>query len=284
MGVQFPTVAVGIGPFGAKVVERLTDSLDHEEPLLAVIQCEPKQVHEHLSAALHPLLEAGRTRHNLTEPRLDLMAFALGMQGDDDALAQACQQAATVVGESYGALFPPGKPPEERTAGMQLVIIVPPMTSSTTAALQRRLEILERWAASAPPYPLLTRIWLLSTHTRAGTLSVDDAVSSSAAFAIGLMGSGLRDDDMVAARLSHHSNREGLFSFFSAASLDLPKARLRQYSTERVIHDGMATLVTRVEKEVDPGVALSAVSAMRHEDWLAPFIDGEPASPHVAGR
>ena len=130
MAVQFPTVAIGIGPFGAKVAARLNDSLDHEEPLLAVIQCDHLQVREHLSTALHPLLEAGRTRHNLTEPRLDLMAFALGMQGDDHALVHACQQAAQVVGESYGALFPPGKPPEERTAGLQLVIIVPPMTST----------------------------------------------------------------------------------------------------------------------------------------------------------
>jgi hypothetical protein len=277
VGVQYPTVAIGIGPFGGKVVDRLTDSLDSEEPLLAVVRCEPDQLQSHLSEALHPLLEAGRTRHNLAEPRLDLMAFALGMQGGDDALVLACEQAARVVGQSYGALFPPNKPPGQRTAGLQLVIIVPPLTSAAAAPLQRRLAALEKWAADDPPYPLLTRIWLLSTHTRSGTLSVDDAISSASAFGIALMGSGLRAEDMIAARMSHHSHGEGLFSFFSAASLDLPKARLRQYSTERVIYDGMAALVTRVEEEVDPGVALSAVSALRHDEWLVPFVDGEPA-------
>ncbi len=277
MGVQYPTVAIGIGPFGGKVVDRLTDSLDSEEPLLAVVRCEPGEVKASLSNALHPLLEAGRTQQNLDEPRLDLMAYALGMQGDDDALVIACQQAAEVVGQSYGALFPPNKPPGERTAGMQLIIIVPPLTSAAAAPLQRRLAALERWASESPPYPLLTRIWLLSTHTRAGTLSVDDAIASASAFGIALIGSGLRAEDMVTARMSHHGGGEGLFSFFSAASLDLPKARLRQYSTERVIHDGMAALVTRVEEEVDPGVALSTVSALRHDEWLAPFVDGEPA-------
>ena len=277
MGVLYPTVALGIGPFGAKVVGRLTNSLDQEEPLLAVVNCEPNQVHQQLNGALHPLLEAGRTRQNLAEPRLDLMAFAMGTEGNDNALVMACQQAAKVVGESYGALFPPGKPPEERTAGLQLIVIVPPMTSAAAVPLQRRLGALERWAGANPPYPLLTRVWLLSTHTRSGTLSSDDAISSAAAFGIALMGSGLRTEDMVAARMSHHESGEGLFSFFSAASLDLPKARLRRYSTERVIHAGMATLLTRVEEEVDPGVALSAVSVLRHDEWLSPFVDGEPA-------
>ena len=120
-------------------------------------------------------------------------------------------------------------------------------------------------------------MWLLSTHSRSGTLSADDAIASAAAFGIALVGSGLREEDMIAARMSHHPHGEGLFSFFSAASLDLPKARLRRYATERVIYDGMATLVTRVEKEVDPGVALPAVSTLRHEQWLTPFVDGEAA-------
>lgn len=280
MGVVYPTVALGVGDIGIETVDRLTASLDSEEPLLSVLRCQAAAtVGEQLGGALQSLLEAGRNAAHLSEPRLDLFCFADGWSQRSEELITTCRLASEVIGQRFGALFPADRPPRQRTAGLHLVLLVPPLTGPDAMGMLRRMRKLEQWAETQQTaYPLLSRVWLLSTHTQAGVLSKSDAIASAAAFGISLIGSGLREEDAVAARINHHdSDRDGLFSFFSAASLDLPKARLRAYAAERAVYDATAQLVSRVEQEVDPGVAINAITPLRYETWLEPFISGEPA-------
>lgn len=279
MGVVYPTVALGVGNLGSEVVDRLSASLDSEEPLLSILTCrDASQVGQQLSGTLQLLLEAGRNDGHLSEPRLDILAFADGWSQSSEQLITACRQASRVIGERYSSMFPADRPPHQRTAALHLVLVVPPLTGQDALGMLRRLRNLEKWAEDEQDaYPLLSRVWLLSTHTQAGVLSKADTVASAAAFGIALTGSGLREEDAVAARMSHHPEGEGLFAFFSAASLDLPKARLRSYAAERAVYDATAQLVSRVEQEVDPSVAINSITPLRHEQWLEPFTSGEPA-------
>lgn len=280
MGVVYPTVAMGIGAFGVDIVDRLTASLDSEEPLLSAMRCaDVHQVERKLSAELQTLLEAGRNSAHITNPRLDIFAFVDGWSQSDDSLIAACRQCSDVIGQQFGAMFPANRPPEQRTAGLHLVLVVPPLLGTAATDVLRRLRALEKWAESGEPaYPILSRVWLLSTHTQAGVLSKEDAIRSAAAFGIALLGSGLRENETVAHRMHHLNDDEGLFAFFSAASLDLPKALLREYASERAIYDATSTLVARIEQKVDPSVAINSISPLRHEQWLEPFTTGEPAN------
>ncbi len=276
--VVYPTVTLGVAGFGGRVVQRMQDALDRDEPMLRSVSCDAAEVGTQLHASLDTLLRAGTLgTTQLTEPRLDLMAFMLGLHGDPGDIVGVCDQAARVVGERYGALFPANRPPEQRTAVLHLVVVVPPMTASSFGDVLGRLQALERWAADSPPYPLLSRVWLLSIHSRAGVLSAEDAERSCAAFGVAMLGSGAREDDAVGHRLAPHRHGEGLFSFLSAASLTLPRERLRRYASTRAVYDGLSTLVTRVEQEADPTIALGAVNSLRHENWVEPFADGEAA-------
>ena len=275
--VVYPTVALGISDFGSRVIQRLGDSLDRDEPLLRTASCLPEDLGTTLHRTADPLLHAGGLGGELVEPRLDLMAFALGLHGERDDLVRACDQAAQVVGKNYGALFPWDRPPEQRTATLHLVLVVPPMVASSFGEMAERLRAIEAWAADDPPYPLLSRVWLLSLHSRTGTLSAEDAERSCAAFGIALLGSGLRQEETISHRMAPHSHGEGLFSFLSAASLTLPRERLRAYAASRSVYDGLSKLVSRVEEEADPTVALGAVNALRHDGWIEPFADGEAA-------
>ncbi len=275
--VVYPTVAIGVAGFGGRVVGRIRDSLDRDEPLLRTVRCPAAEVGSELHSTLGSLLQVGQLGGDLTEPRLDLMAFAQGLHGDPDDLARVCDQAARVVGEHYGAMFPADRPPEQRTAVLHLVVAVPPMTAQRFDGMLARLRTVEAWAEGSPPYPLLGRVWLLSLHTRAGELSGKDVERGCAAFGIALLGSGLRDEEVVSQRMAAHRHGEGLFGFLSAASLSLPREKLRGYAATRAVYDGLSTLVTRVEKEADPTVALGAVNALRHDGWIESFEDGEAA-------
>ena len=85
------------------MVGRIRDSLDRDEPLLRTVRCPAAEVGSELHSTLGSLLQVGQLGGDLTEPRLDLMAFAQGLHGDPDDLARVCDQAARVVGEHYGA-------------------------------------------------------------------------------------------------------------------------------------------------------------------------------------
>jgi hypothetical protein len=103
-------------------------------------------------------------------------------------------------------------------------------------------------------------------------------VSSCASFALGMVASGLRTEDEVSRRMAHPARDEGLVGFVSLASVELPESRLRSYGAARAAYDGLGVLVERVQQPVtDATLALGAVSALQHERWLAPFVEGQAA-------
>ena len=105
-------VLVGLGKFGHEVVDRVLHSLDGGSPLLGVLRCEAGGVAAGLQPLLEELLRAGRGDGERRDPRLDVFLFAGALQGGEGDLLNACEQAARLVAEGYGAIFPADRPPE----------------------------------------------------------------------------------------------------------------------------------------------------------------------------
>jgi hypothetical protein len=276
--VVYPTVLVGLGKFGHEVVDRVLHSLDGSAPLLGVLRCEAGGVGAGLQPLLEELLRAGRGDGERRDPRLDVLVFAGALQGGDEDLLTACEQAARLVAEGYGAIFPPDRPPEQRAAGLHLVVQVPALSHPRASVALERLAAVEGWARSRSASSLLSRMWLVSQQTSAGTLSSGEMVASCAAFAMALVGSGLRTEDAVARRLAHPARGEGSVGFVSVVSAEVPESRVTDYAAARAAYDGLGTLVTRMEQvKVDPALAQGAVAALQHDRWLAPLNEGEAA-------
>jgi hypothetical protein len=276
--VSYPTVLLGLGRFGHEVIGRTLQSLEASSPLLGVLRCEPSGVAAGLQPLLEDLLRAGRGSGERRDQRLDVIAFIAALQGGDQDLLIACEQAARLLAEGYGAMFPPDRPPEQRTATLHLVVQVPALSNPRASVALARLAALESWARARPVFPLLARIWLVSQQTAAGTLTSEEMVSSCASFALGMVASGLRTEDEVSRRMAHPARDEGLMGFVSLASVELPESRLRAYAAARAAYDGLGVLVDRVQQPVaDPTLAMGAVSALQHDRWLAPFVEGQAA-------
>ena len=245
---------------------------------MKVLRCEPSGVATGLQPLLEDLLRAGRGSGERRDQRLDVMAFAAALQGGEEDLLVACEQAARLLAEGYGAIFPPDRPPEQRTATLHLVVQVPALSNPRASVALARLAALESWARARPAFSLLARIWIVSQQTAAGTLTSEEMVSTCASFALGMLASGLRTEDEVSRRMAHPSRDEGLVSFVSLASVELPESRLRTYAAARAAHDGLGVLVARVQEPVtDATLAQGAISALQHERWLAPFVEGQAA-------
>ncbi len=276
--VSYPTVLLGLGRFGQEVLGRVLQSLDVSSPLLGVLRCEPSGVASGLQPLLEELLRVGRGSSERRDQRLDLVAFAAALQGDESDLLTACEQAARLLAEGYGTMFPPERPPEQRTATLHLVVQVPALSHPRATVAFSRLAALESWARARPVFPLLARIWLVSQQTAAGTLTSEELVSTCASFALGMVASGLRTEDEVSRRMAHPVRDEGLVGFLSVASVELPESRLRAYAAARAAYDGLGALVERVQQPVtDATLAQGAISALQHERWLEPFTEGEAA-------
>ncbi|WNG45583.1 hypothetical protein F0U60_16860 [Archangium minus] len=276
--VSYPTVLLGLGRFGQEVIGRALQSLEASSPLLGVLRCEPSGVAAGLQPLLEDLLRAGRGSGERRDQRLDLIAFAAALQGGDQDLLVACDQAARLLAEGYGAMFPPDRPPEQRTATLHLVVQVPALSNPRASVALARLAALESWARARPVFPLLARIWVVSQQTAAGTLTSEEMVSTCASFALGMVASGLRTEDEVSRRLAHPARDEGLVGFVSLASVELPESRLRAYAAARAAYDGLGVLVERVQEPgTDATLAMGAVSALQWDRWLSPFVEGQAA-------
>lgn len=276
--VSYPTVLLGLGRFGHEVIGRALQSLEASSPLLGVLRCEPSGVAAGLQPLLEDLLRAGRGSGERRDQRLDVIAFAAALQGGEEDLLVACEQAARLLAEGYGAMFPPDRPPEQRTATFHLVVQVPALSNPRASVALARLAALESWARARPVFPLLARIWVVSQQTAAGTLTSEEMVSTCASFALGMVASGLRTEDEVSRRMAHPARDEGLVGFVSLASVELPESRLRSYAAARAAYDGLGVLVERVQQPVaDATLAMGAISALHHDRWLAPFVEGQAA-------
>lgn len=275
--VVHPTVVLGLDGFGRRVCARLRQATRGDDDLLRIVECAPADLTRRLREVLDELLQAGRVQGDLRQQRLDMVLFADPLSGGDDDLRQQLHQCAELVGREYSALFPPGRPPEQRNAALHLIARMPPMGPGVEAA--KATSRLDRVREVGGAYPLLARVWLTSEHTTAGTLSETSLVAGCAAFVLATFASGLRDSsDPISRRLAHLAPGEPRFAFLSIASLDLPEGRLRDYAIARAAYDGLRTLVRRVERPADRSAADSvSLTTIDLDGLLSPFTEGATA-------
>ena len=283
MNVLHPTVVMGLGPFGAQVSGYIRDRLQTGGQLAICDAAGPHQVARALEEAAAPLLVAGREGAS-GRPRLDIFMVCLALDHDDDLWLQQSVQAATrLISTRYGALF--SRAEGQRGATLHLVVVAAPLRSRPGAQALLRLRPVEEWARDPSTFPLLARVWIMSPATSAGTLTPDDVIRSCGAFGIGLFGAGLRNDQAIASRIEHRAG--GLFGFFSVACVDLPRCRLRSYAAVGAVHEGLATLVDRVEQGADIAMARQRVAALASDSWARPFTRDGAAGQRclqLAGR
>lgn len=273
--VASPTVLVGVDALGHAVLDRVTRSLSEDEPSVRYLRGPLDAIDGQLVGALEELLRAGRTAGDERQVRLDVYVFVEVNALGEGELAALCQRLVGVVSERYGVMFPPDLPPGQRNAALHLVAVVPALAGQPEAQQAvRRLAEVDAWARRAA-HPMLARVWLLSRHTIAGTLSDDGLIASCASFAVASVEQ--RQAPQVSARLAH-LEEEGRFGLLSVASLEVPEAGLRRYARERSAYDGLSTLVGRVTRQVsDPTVADQAVSVAEQNVWFVPFDEGDVA-------
>lgn len=282
MNVLHPTVVMGLGSFGGRVTQYVRDRLGTGEQL-AICDAPFNQTGPLLEKAAGPLLIAGRSGA-AGALHLDVVAVCMAMDDEDSSsLLEACRQATDLVAGRYGALF--SRHQGERGATLHLVVVTPPLRTPAGEEALRRLWPVQQWRTDPATFPLLAKVWILSASTRGGLLTPEDVVRSCGAFTIGLFGAGVRAETTIASRVEHQSG--GLFGFFAAASVDLPRCRLRRYASVGAVHEGMATLVGRVEQAADNAMARQRVAALGSEGWVQPFTqDGVIGQRclQVAGR
>jgi hypothetical protein len=271
--VATPSILVGVDPLGRAVLDRVARSLSEDEPSVRYLRGPIDALEAQLVKALDELLQAGRVAGDDRQVRLDLFVFCEVNALPEGGLVALCQRLVGVVNGRYAVMFPPDLPPGQRNAALHLVAVVPALGGQPEAQQAiARLADLDRWSRQAPT---LARVWLLSRHTIAGTLSEDGLIASCAAFAVA--GVELRQAPQVSQRLAH-LDEDGRFGLLSVASLEVPEAGLRRYARERAAHDGFVSLVGRVTRQVsDPTLADQAVAAAEQHLWFAPFDEGEVA-------
>lgn len=268
-----PSILIGIDPLGRSVLDRVARSLSEDDPSVRYLRGPLDALEAQLVAALDELLQAGRVVGDDRQVRLDLFAFCEVNALAEGELVGLCQRLVGVVNGRYAVMFPPDLPPGQRNAALHLVAVVPALGGQPEAQLAvRRLAELDAWSRQAP---MLARVWLLSRHTIAGTLSEDGLVASCASFAVASVE--LRQAPQVSQRLAH-LEEEGRFGLLSVASLEVPEAGLRRYARERAAYDGFSSLVARATRQVsDPTLADQAVAAAEQHLWFVPFDEGDVA-------
>lgn len=268
-----PSILVGIDPLGRAVLDRVARSLSEDDPSVRYLRGPLDGVEEQLVAALDELLKAGRVAGEDRQVRLDIFVFCEVNALAEGELTALCRHLIGVVNGRYAVMFPPDLPPGQRNAALHLVAVVPALGGQPEAQQAvRRLAELDAWSRGAP---MLARVWLLSRHTIAGTLSEDGLIASCAAFAVA--GIELRQSPQVSLRLAHLDD-DGRFGLLSVASLEVPEAGLRRYARERAAYDGLAALVVRTTRQVsDFALADQAIAAAEQHLWFSPFEEGEVA-------
>ena len=265
------TVILGLGELGRHVLDRVAQMLT-ERDAVRFLACPADEIAARLDPLLDELLRAGKASSG--HPRLDVFAFADVLEIRGGELRRLCAEVAQLVGGRYAVLFPSGLPPEQRMAALHIVAVVPALTPSREAAeAMQRMTDLDQWMSAPGQYPLISRVWLVSRHTTAGTITEESLATSCAAFVSALVE--LRDEPRIAERVRHLPSTEGRIAFFSVASLDAPEGRIRRYAGARAAFDAVSTLVARVTRQVsDPALGDQAVAGLEYDRWLTAFDDG----------
>lgn len=268
-----PSILVGVDPLGRAVLDRVARSLSEDEPSVRYLRGPLDALEEQLVGALEELLKAGRVAGDERQVRLDVHLFCEVNALAEGELVALCQRIVGVVQGRYAVMFPPDLPPGQRNAALHLVAVVPALGGQPEAQQAIwRLAALDAWSRQSS---MLSRVWLLSRQTVAGTLGADGLIASCAAFAVAAIE--LRQAPLVSQRLAHLED-EGRFGLLSVASLEVPEAGLRRYARERAALDGFTTLVARTTRQVsDPSLADQAVAAAEQHLWFTPFEEGDVA-------
>ncbi|MBK9645523.1 MAG: hypothetical protein IPO67_10305 [Deltaproteobacteria bacterium] len=272
-------VLLGLDPFGREVLERFQQGAARGVSELAVLS--PSSVQElpdQLVPALEALLRAGRAAEDRREPRLNLFMFGDLLHGPPSALAAAVAACTKVVTERFGVIFRKDAPEAQRTATLHLLALAPPLSGAAGVEAVERLGMVLRQRQRPGSYPLLARVWLVSTHTRAGVLTPEEVVNTCAGFVQAATDPDLQAEDDLRQRLAHPLPGEGPVGFLALASLDLPEARTLRYAAWRAAWEGLSLICARLDRPPGELAATeSPLEALRGEGWLTPLAEGHAA-------
>lgn len=282
--IVHPLVLVGIGTIGQKIARELADTavaLDADAPVQTVPWTGDTTAEARLETALRPvlrgLLEAGAVR-SAARGRVGLDVLVVGHveQVDPDEAARVLDVVSGQLASDWGVMFPASRPPAERAAWGTVLLALPPLHGEHRDRGLAALNALQAHRARAV-HPLFSRALILPSQTRAGQHSAEAVSHALRATAQALFLSGLRESDHVQALLSHRNDDRFLVGL-SAATAELPLARLRRYARWRLALDGLDALVQRAEHPTgDPARAEALVARLDVDGLLEPFREGEPA-------
>ena len=272
-------VLLGLDPFGREVLERFQQGAARGVSELALLS--PQSVQElpdQLVPALEALLRAGRAAEDRREPRLNVFMFGDLLHGPPSALAAAVAACTKVVTERFGVIFRKDAPEAQRTATLHLLALAPPLSGAAGVEAVERLGMVLRQRHRQGSYPLLARVWLVSTHTRAGVLTPEEVVNTCAGFVQAATDPDLQAEDDLRQRLAHPLPGEGPVGFLALASLDLPEARTLRYAAWRAAWEGLSLICARLDRPPGELAATeSPLEALRGEGWLTPLAEGHAA-------
>ncbi|MEN9799125.1 MAG: hypothetical protein RL653_2821 [Pseudomonadota bacterium] len=277
-GVERPTLWVGLGAFGREVMARAASSLPSGPAApCEVLTTDDPDLAGQAAPLLESLLHVSRLPKGNTGPRLDIVLACSAIGGEPDTLLRACDSLSRLVREGYASLFSASLPFDQRAAALHLLVRVPPLASPGGQEALSRLGRLEAWAEEAP-FPLLSRAWVFSQQTTAGTLRPEDVTGSVAAFGVAAFASGMRDQELVATRLRHPAPGEPRLCMASVASAELPENTLYAYARARAVYEGLSVLAARTAQgNVDPARVSGMASGLAAGAWGSSLAPGGSA-------
>lgn len=266
--VDHPLVLIPFGALAEQVLVRV--GAPGRDPDVAIVR--GPDAATALELELHRLLRAGE--RGASGPRVDLVAVVDAVTSLPADLAPTLTQITDLIEAKFSAVLSPRASADQRAVGLHLVVLAPPIVAQGAAR-----DVLNSLAALPGPAgraldSLLTRIWLLSSQSTAGLLSIDDTVSSVAGFLSALFGSGVRDAEAVRQRLAF-ADPSKRFAMISVGRLDLPMDRLVAFQETRAAWEALDTLVQRVNAPASASEGLP--DAFDLAAAVAPLTEGDVA-------
>ena len=172
--VDHPLVLLPFGALAEQVLVRL--GAPGRDPDVAIVR--GPDAAPALELELHRLLRAGE--RGASGPRVDLVAIVDAVTALPPDLAPTLTQLTDLIEARFSAVLSPRASADQRAVGLHLVVLAPSIVAQGAAReVLTSLAALPGTAGRALD-SLLTRIWLLSSQSTAGLLSIDDTVSSVA--------------------------------------------------------------------------------------------------------
>ncbi|MFO0734764.1 MAG: hypothetical protein U0270_02750 [Labilithrix sp.] len=268
-----PVIAVALDAFGSDVLASARGWLPPDRfPEVIEVGREP-DLGLRLREALARMTRAGASAR-AGGPRVTIAAFV-----DHTGVAQAANLATLIsalLHQELAAIFDPRATPDQRNAALHVLVRIPPLGATAAAASAlRELTQLEKWAPAGGSYPILARIWPLSTQTTAGTMSERGLVTTAAVWLAALTA---RDEvDALAERFRHPRSVEARVSAFAAATLAIPEADVVEYARRRARYDALQRIAARASRPADRQRSEALISAYPLEEWTRSVDQGPEA-------